>query len=205
MTDPHNSSWLNSSLNCSDQRRSQISPSVPHPSTSRDRSYILDSQESVSSLPDKADPTTVTKTFRAGRKAAAQASLASRDKTPNAKSRRRRGRGLKNAGVCSEKQILSFSCQVDAYTVYALMCKMLLTCHVPSVLYQLWRVTAFRVMLTLIRTEIAALRSNTKIRTRGCWTNSLKRNWTARRRAASRTTSHLVRFFTDTSAYLCNM
>uniref|UniRef100_A0A8C2K1J2 Pericentriolar material 1 n=1 Tax=Cyprinus carpio TaxID=7962 RepID=A0A8C2K1J2_CYPCA len=110
--DANNSSWLNSSLNRSGQRttltsdhQSQIeqnSPSsspVPHPSTSRDLSYIPDSQESVSSLPDRADPTTVTKTFRAGRKAAAQASLASRDKTPNTKSRRRRGRGQKNTGV----------------------------------------------------------------------------------------------------------
>ncbi|XP_059409775.1 pericentriolar material 1 protein-like isoform X2 [Carassius carassius] len=107
--DANNSSWLNSSLNRSGQRatltsdhQSQIeqnSPSssaVPHPSTSRDLSYIPDSQESISSLPDRADPTTVTKTFRAGRKAAAQASLASRDKTPNTKSRRRRGRGRKN-------------------------------------------------------------------------------------------------------------
>uniref|UniRef100_A0A671R5C2 Pericentriolar material 1 protein-like n=1 Tax=Sinocyclocheilus anshuiensis TaxID=1608454 RepID=A0A671R5C2_9TELE len=68
---------------------SQNSPSsspIPHPCTTRDLSYIPDSQESVSSLPDRADPTTVTKTFRAGRKAAAQASLASRDKTPNTKS-----------------------------------------------------------------------------------------------------------------------
>uniref|UniRef100_A0A8C2K1L6 Pericentriolar material 1 n=1 Tax=Cyprinus carpio TaxID=7962 RepID=A0A8C2K1L6_CYPCA len=113
--DANNSSWLNSSLNRSGQRttltsdhQSQIeqnSPSsspVPHPSTSRDLSYIPDSQESVSSLPDRADPTTVTKTFRAGRKAAAQASLASRDKTPNTKSRRRRGRGQKNTGVLSQ-------------------------------------------------------------------------------------------------------
>ncbi|XP_043101897.1 pericentriolar material 1 protein isoform X3 [Puntigrus tetrazona] len=107
--DAKNSSWLNSSLNRSGQRatltsdhQSQIeqntpsSSPVPHPSTSRDLSYIPDSQESISSLPDRADPTTVTKTFRAGRKAAAQASLASRDKTPNTKSRRRRGRGVKN-------------------------------------------------------------------------------------------------------------
>uniref|UniRef100_A0A8C2JZD3 Pericentriolar material 1 n=1 Tax=Cyprinus carpio TaxID=7962 RepID=A0A8C2JZD3_CYPCA len=72
------------------EQNSPSSSPVPHPSTSRDLSYIPDSQESVSSLPDRADPTTVTKTFRAGRKAAAQASLASRDKTPNTKSRRRR-------------------------------------------------------------------------------------------------------------------
>lgn len=107
--DANNSSWLNSSLNRSGQRTTltsdhqrqieQNSPSsspVPHPSTSRDLSYIPDSQESISSLPDRADPTIVTKTFRAGRKAAAQASLASRDKTPNTKSRRKRGRGQKN-------------------------------------------------------------------------------------------------------------
>uniref|UniRef100_A0A8C2ABP3 Pericentriolar material 1 n=1 Tax=Cyprinus carpio TaxID=7962 RepID=A0A8C2ABP3_CYPCA len=81
------------------EQNSPSSSPVPHPSTSRDLSYIPDSQESVSSLPDRADPTTVTKTFRPGRKAAAQASLASRDKTPNTKSRRRRGRGQKNTGV----------------------------------------------------------------------------------------------------------
>uniref|UniRef100_A0A671NC49 Pericentriolar material 1 protein C-terminal domain-containing protein n=1 Tax=Sinocyclocheilus anshuiensis TaxID=1608454 RepID=A0A671NC49_9TELE len=80
--------------NVPDQNSPSSSP-VPHPSTSRDLSYIPDSQESISSLPDRADPTIVTKTFRAGRKAAAQASLASRDKTPNTKSRRRRGRGQK--------------------------------------------------------------------------------------------------------------
>uniref|UniRef100_A0A673IE72 Pericentriolar material 1 protein-like n=1 Tax=Sinocyclocheilus rhinocerous TaxID=307959 RepID=A0A673IE72_9TELE len=72
------------------EQNSPSSSPVPHPSTSRDLSYIPDSQESISSLPDRADPTIVTKTFRAGRKAAAQASLASRDKTPNTKSRRRR-------------------------------------------------------------------------------------------------------------------
>ncbi|XP_051559893.1 pericentriolar material 1 protein-like isoform X2 [Myxocyprinus asiaticus] len=115
VTDPLNSSWLNSSLNHSNQRPTltsdhpsqmeQDSPSsspIPHPSTSRDRSYIPESQESLSSLPDRADPTTVTKTFRAGRKAAAQASLASRDKTPNTKSRRKRGRGQKKTALESD-------------------------------------------------------------------------------------------------------
>ncbi|XP_073697570.1 pericentriolar material 1 protein isoform X4 [Garra rufa] len=115
--DATNSSWLNSSLNHSGQRTTltsdhQNSPSsspVPHPSTSRDLSYIPDSQESISSLPDRADPTTVTKTFRAGRKAAAQASLASRDKTPNTKSRRRRGRGQKNAASVDSDSVSSDS------------------------------------------------------------------------------------------------
>uniref|UniRef100_A0A672MJY2 Pericentriolar material 1 protein-like n=1 Tax=Sinocyclocheilus grahami TaxID=75366 RepID=A0A672MJY2_SINGR len=91
---------------------SQNSPSsspIPHPCTTRDLSYIPDSQESVSSLPDRADPTTVTKTFRAGRKAAAQASLASRDKTPNTKSRRRRGRGRKNTASLDSDSVSSDS------------------------------------------------------------------------------------------------
>uniref|UniRef100_A0A8C1LXX0 Pericentriolar material 1 n=1 Tax=Cyprinus carpio TaxID=7962 RepID=A0A8C1LXX0_CYPCA len=81
------------------KQNSPSSSPIPHTSTIRDLSYIPDSQESMSSLPDRADPTTVTKTYRAGRKAAAQASLASRDKTPNTKSRRRRGRGRKNTGL----------------------------------------------------------------------------------------------------------
>ncbi|XP_067298004.1 pericentriolar material 1 protein isoform X5 [Pseudorasbora parva] len=122
VADSNNSSWLNSSLNRSGQRPTltsdhmcqilQNSPSsspVPHPSTSRDRSYIPDSQESMSSLPDRADPTTVTKTFRAGRKAAAQASLASRDKTPNTKSRRKRGRGQKNIASVDSDSVSSDS------------------------------------------------------------------------------------------------
>ncbi|XP_041821925.1 pericentriolar material 1 protein isoform X5 [Chelmon rostratus] len=51
------------------------------------------SQESFSSMPDPVDPTTITKTFKAGRKASAQANLASRSKTPSSKSRRRRNKG----------------------------------------------------------------------------------------------------------------
>uniref|UniRef100_A0A8C2D710 Pericentriolar material 1 n=1 Tax=Cyprinus carpio TaxID=7962 RepID=A0A8C2D710_CYPCA len=118
----NNSSWLNSSLNRSGQRTTltsdhpsqikQNSPSsspIPHTSTIRDLSYIPDSQESMSSLPDRADPTTVNKTFRAGRKAAAQASLASRDKTPNTKSRRRRGRGRKNTASVDSDSVSSDS------------------------------------------------------------------------------------------------
>ncbi|XP_051559270.1 pericentriolar material 1 protein-like isoform X3 [Myxocyprinus asiaticus] len=121
VTDPHNSSWLNSSLNRCNQRPTltsdhpnqmeEVSPSsspVPHPSTSWDQSYIPDSQESLSSLPERADPTTVTKTFRAGRKAAAQASLSSRDKTPKTKSRRRkRGRGPKNTAALESDSVSS--------------------------------------------------------------------------------------------------
>uniref|UniRef100_A0A3Q3KY49 Pericentriolar material 1 n=1 Tax=Labrus bergylta TaxID=56723 RepID=A0A3Q3KY49_9LABR len=49
--------------------------------------------ESFSSIPDPVDPTTITKTFKTGRKASAQANLATRSKTPNSKSRRRRSKG----------------------------------------------------------------------------------------------------------------
>uniref|UniRef100_A0A8C4IH93 Pericentriolar material 1 n=1 Tax=Dicentrarchus labrax TaxID=13489 RepID=A0A8C4IH93_DICLA len=60
---------------------------------SRPQEFDRASQESFSSMPDPVDPTTITKTFKAGRKASAQANLASRSKTPNSKSRRRRSKG----------------------------------------------------------------------------------------------------------------
>ncbi|XP_031132960.1 pericentriolar material 1 protein isoform X3 [Sander lucioperca] len=60
----------------------------------RPQEFDRASQESFSSMPDPVDPTTITKTFKAGRKASAQANLASRSKTPNSKSRRRRSKGL---------------------------------------------------------------------------------------------------------------
>lgn len=102
--DPHGSSWLDSSLNRSCDPRPNVAsdraqPQLDSPSSSpapRGPTYAMESQDSLSSLPDRADPTTVTKTFRAGRKASAQASLASRDKTP--KTRRRRGKTHKNTG-----------------------------------------------------------------------------------------------------------
>ncbi|MGH0140524.1 UNVERIFIED_CONTAM: hypothetical protein FKN15_076459 [Acipenser sinensis] len=57
------------------------------------RQFDQESLESFSSMPDPMDPTTVTKTFKS-RKASAQASLASKDKTPKSKSRRRnKGQG----------------------------------------------------------------------------------------------------------------
>ncbi|KAM9363528.1 pericentriolar material 1 protein [Symphorus nematophorus] len=64
---------------------------------SRPQDFDRASQESFSSMPDPVDPTTITKTFKAGRKASAQANLASRSKTPNSKSRRRRSKGHKNS------------------------------------------------------------------------------------------------------------
>ncbi|XP_037991350.1 pericentriolar material 1 protein isoform X21 [Motacilla alba alba] len=69
--------------------------------TKRRREFDEESLESFSSIPDPIDPTTVTKTFRS-RKASAQASLASKDKTPKSKNKRKsssqlKGR-IKNAG-----------------------------------------------------------------------------------------------------------
>uniref|UniRef100_A0A8D0HDD1 Pericentriolar material 1 n=1 Tax=Sphenodon punctatus TaxID=8508 RepID=A0A8D0HDD1_SPHPU len=54
----------------------------------RRRDFDEESLESFSSMPDPVDPTTVTKTFKT-RKASAQASLASKDKTPKSKNKRR--------------------------------------------------------------------------------------------------------------------
>uniref|UniRef100_A0A674GR70 Pericentriolar material 1 protein n=1 Tax=Taeniopygia guttata TaxID=59729 RepID=A0A674GR70_TAEGU len=60
----------------------------------RKREFDEESLESFSSMPDPIDPTTVTKTFRS-RKASAQASLASKDKTPKSKNKRKNSSQLK--------------------------------------------------------------------------------------------------------------
>uniref|UniRef100_A0A803WEW8 Pericentriolar material 1 n=1 Tax=Ficedula albicollis TaxID=59894 RepID=A0A803WEW8_FICAL len=62
--------------------------------TNRRRELDEESLESFSSMPDPIDPTTVTKTFRS-RKASAQASLASKDKTPRSKNKRKSSSQLK--------------------------------------------------------------------------------------------------------------
>uniref|UniRef100_A0A8C8BVY0 Pericentriolar material 1 protein C-terminal domain-containing protein n=1 Tax=Oncorhynchus tshawytscha TaxID=74940 RepID=A0A8C8BVY0_ONCTS len=99
----HESGWLNVS-----QPPAPIteSPSpLPHRGANNTRPQAFDqaSQESFSSMPDPADPTIITKAFRAGRKASAQASLASRDKTPNSKRRTRLVKGYhRNTGVESD-------------------------------------------------------------------------------------------------------
>lgn len=54
----------------------------------RRRQFDEVSLESFNSMLDPVDPTTVTKTFKS-RKASAQASLASKDKTPKSKSKKR--------------------------------------------------------------------------------------------------------------------
>ncbi|NXW30928.1 PCM1 protein, partial [Phaetusa simplex] len=61
---------------------------------SRRREFDEESLESFSSMPDPIDPTTVTKTFKS-RKASAQASLASKDKTPKLKNKRKSSSQLK--------------------------------------------------------------------------------------------------------------
>nr|XP_058905384.1 pericentriolar material 1 protein isoform X7 [Kogia breviceps] len=63
--------------------------------TGRRRQFDEESLESFSSMPDPVDPTTVTKTFKS-RKASAQASLASKDKTPKSKSKKRHSTQLKS-------------------------------------------------------------------------------------------------------------
>ncbi|ETE73288.1 Pericentriolar material 1 protein, partial [Ophiophagus hannah] len=79
------------------------------PDMSRRREFDEESLESFSSMPDPVDPTTVTKTFKP-RKASAQASLASKDKTPKSKNKRRsssqfkkrpRANGFESASVSS--------------------------------------------------------------------------------------------------------
>ncbi|XP_014641784.1 PREDICTED: pericentriolar material 1 protein isoform X10 [Ceratotherium simum simum] len=71
------------------------SSSKNHLDTSRRRrQFDEESLESFSSMPDPVDPTTVTKTFKT-RKASAQASLASKDKTPKSKSKKRHSTQLK--------------------------------------------------------------------------------------------------------------
>ncbi|XP_031693615.1 pericentriolar material 1 protein isoform X7 [Oncorhynchus kisutch] len=99
----HESGWLNVSqppapINESPSPLPYRGANIPRP-----QAFDQASQESFSSMPDPADPTTVTKTFRAGRKVSAQACLASRDKTPNSKRRTRRAKGHhKNMGVESD-------------------------------------------------------------------------------------------------------
>ncbi|XP_034376649.1 pericentriolar material 1 protein isoform X2 [Arvicanthis niloticus] len=83
------------------------------PDTSRRRrQFDEESLESFSSMPDPIDPTTVTKTFKT-RKASAQASLASKDKTPKSKSKKRNSTQLKSRvkNVGYESASVSSTCE----------------------------------------------------------------------------------------------
>lgn len=79
------------------------------PERSQSQQFDRVSQGSYSSLVDPVDPTTITKTYKAGRKASAQANLASRSKTPN-KARRRlnKARNKNNGGMPSDMDLLYF-------------------------------------------------------------------------------------------------
>ncbi|KAM9622267.1 pericentriolar material 1 protein isoform 9-T13 [Trichechus inunguis] len=81
-------------------------------SSRRSRQFDEESLESFSSMPDPIDPTTVTKTFKT-RKASAQASLASKDKTPKPKSKRRSSTQLKSRvkNIGYESASMSSTCE----------------------------------------------------------------------------------------------
>ncbi|XP_047406220.1 pericentriolar material 1 protein isoform X3 [Sciurus carolinensis] len=78
----------------------------------RRRRFDEESLESFSSMPDPVDPTTVTKTFKP-RKASAQASLASKDKTPKSKSKKRNSAQLKSRvkNIGYESASMSSTCE----------------------------------------------------------------------------------------------
>ncbi|NXD92039.1 PCM1 protein, partial [Chaetorhynchus papuensis] len=100
------STWLNDSQEIKKDDQSQLKAGFAvsvqniasgHKNQSdmnRRREFDEESLESFSSMPDPIDPTTVTKTFRS-RKASAQASLASKDKTPKSKNKRKTSSQLK--------------------------------------------------------------------------------------------------------------
>ncbi|KAI1238334.1 hypothetical protein IHE44_0013058 [Lamprotornis superbus] len=100
------STWLDDSQEIKKDDQSQLNAGFPvsvqniasgHKNqcdTNRRREFDEESLESFSSMPDPIDPTTVTKTFRS-RKASAQASLASKDKTPRSKNKRKSSSQLK--------------------------------------------------------------------------------------------------------------
>uniref|UniRef100_A0A3P8RDC1 Pericentriolar material 1 protein C-terminal domain-containing protein n=1 Tax=Astatotilapia calliptera TaxID=8154 RepID=A0A3P8RDC1_ASTCA len=94
--------WLNTSysnnitrhqLSNAEARESPSSSPIFANHQSRHRDFDKGSQESLSSMPEPVDPTTITKTFKTGRKASAQANLASRSKTPKSRRRRSKGQG----------------------------------------------------------------------------------------------------------------
>ncbi|PNI34806.1 PCM1 isoform 3 [Pan troglodytes] len=78
----------------------------------RRRQFDEESLESFSSMPDPVDPITVTKTFKT-RKASAQASLASKDKTPKSKSKKRNSTQLKSRvkNIRYESASMSSTCE----------------------------------------------------------------------------------------------
>ncbi|KFP18967.1 Pericentriolar material 1 protein, partial [Egretta garzetta] len=100
------SAWLNDSQEAKKDDQSQLKAGFAvsvqniasghknQSDVSRRRDFDEESLESFSSMPDPVDPTTVTKTFKS-RKASAQASLASKDKTPKSKNKRKSSSQIK--------------------------------------------------------------------------------------------------------------
>lgn len=84
------------------------------PDPSRRRGFDEESLESFSSMPDPVDPTTVTKTFKP-RKASAQANLASKDKTPKSKNKRRNTSQFKNRTKTNGYESASVSSTCEPY------------------------------------------------------------------------------------------
>ncbi|XP_060102403.1 pericentriolar material 1 protein [Heteronotia binoei] len=84
------------------------------PDTSRRREFDEESLESFSSMPDPMDPTTVTKAFKP-RKASAQASLASKDKTPKSKNKRRNTSHFKHRPKTKGYESASVSSTCEPY------------------------------------------------------------------------------------------
>uniref|UniRef100_A0A8D0WXY1 Pericentriolar material 1 n=1 Tax=Sus scrofa TaxID=9823 RepID=A0A8D0WXY1_PIG len=78
----------------------------------RRRHFDEESLESFSSMPDPVDPATITKTFKT-RKASAQASLASKDKTPKSKSKKKHSAQLKGRvkNIGYESASMSSTCE----------------------------------------------------------------------------------------------
>uniref|UniRef100_A0A4W3IS37 Pericentriolar material 1 n=1 Tax=Callorhinchus milii TaxID=7868 RepID=A0A4W3IS37_CALMI len=88
--------WLTDTSERQPSRQTEACTSVPQLNLSNSKQHVHgknrrnfeeESLESFSSMPDPVDPTTVTKTFKS-RKASAQASLASKDKTPKGKTKK---------------------------------------------------------------------------------------------------------------------
>ncbi|KAM9857129.1 pericentriolar material 1 protein isoform 2-T2 [Aulostomus maculatus] len=111
-----NTSYSNNTVLIHPPKAEEVSPSssptMAH-RRSRPQDYDQASLESFSSIPDPVDPTTITKTFKAGRKASAQANLASRSKTPGSKSRRRRNKGHNKNSEGQESDSVSSAADFD--------------------------------------------------------------------------------------------
>ncbi|KAM9622269.1 pericentriolar material 1 protein isoform 11-T15 [Trichechus inunguis] len=104
--------FINAGFAASVEKTTNSNRKTHFDSSRRSRQFDEESLESFSSMPDPIDPTTVTKTFKT-RKASAQASLASKDKTPKPKSKRRSSTQLKSRvkNIGYESASMSSTCE----------------------------------------------------------------------------------------------